>query len=86
VQLGAGGHLAAVTHDLEYLDAALYGEVVAITTWLTAVDEHGLERHTHLHRGDPHRPLLHARSRYEWRGGDGVRTLPAALRAALDAA
>jgi YbgC/YbaW family acyl-CoA thioester hydrolase len=84
-QLGAGGHLAAVSHDLEYLDAALYGEVIAITTWPIAVDARGIERHTHLHRGDARRPLLHARSRYEWRGDDGARALPPALRTALGA-
>jgi acyl-CoA thioester hydrolase len=86
VQLAAGGHLAPVTHDLEYLDAALYGEIVAITTWITAADEHGISRHTHLHRGDAQRPLLHASSRYEWLGDDGSRRVPTALRTALGAA
>lgn len=82
-QIAAGGRLSAVTHDLEYLDAALYGETIAITTWLTAVDAEVVERHTHLHRGDAHRPLLHARSRYQWIDGTGPTVLPSALREAL---
>jgi acyl-CoA thioester hydrolase len=82
-QLAAGGRLAATMHDLEYLDAALYGEVVEITTWVTAVDAHGLERHTHLHRGNAHRPLLHARSRYDWVGDEASPLMPAVLRTAL---
>ena len=42
--------------------------VTALTTDRPA-DE--VEHHAHLHRGDPHRPLLHARSRYRWTGVDG---------------
>ena len=82
-QIAAGGRLAVVSHDLEYLDAALYGETIAITTWLTAVDAEIVERHTHLHRGDAYRPLLHARSRYQWIDATGPTGLPAALRGAL---
>jgi acyl-CoA thioesterase FadM len=69
-QIEAGGRLRAVSHDLEYLDAALYGEKIAVTVWPTVVTEDQLELHTHLHRGDAHRPLLHARSRYHWTGVD----------------
>ena len=43
-----------------------------------------VERHTHLHRGDADRPLLHARSRYQWIERATTPTpMPAALRAAL---
>jgi len=84
-QIAAGGRLAAVRHDLEYLDAALYGETLAITTWLTAADANGVERHTLLHRGDPRRPLLQARSHYQWIAAAGPTALPAALREAFRA-
>lgn len=84
-QIAAGGRLAAVSHDLEYLDAALYGETLAITTWPTAVDGDGIERHTLLHRGDTGRPLLQARSRYRWIGDAGPAAMPPALHEAFRA-
>ncbi len=84
-QIAVGGRLAAVHHDLEYLDAALYGETIAITTWPIAIDGDGVERHTLLHRGDPHRPLLQARSRYRWIADSGPAALPSALYEALRA-
>jgi YbgC/YbaW family acyl-CoA thioester hydrolase len=85
-QIDAGGRLRAVAHDLEYLDAALPDETLSITTWPIAVDAEGVERHTHVHRGDRHRPLLHARSRYRWTSDDPASRFPAALEAALRAA
>lgn len=81
--LGLGGNFRAVAHDLEYLDAALYGETIAITTWATLVSADSVERHTHLHRGDATRPLLHARSRYQWEQAGELAAMPPALRAAL---
>jgi len=84
-QLAAGGRLRAVGHDLEYLDSALYGDRILLTTWATAVGERRVERHTHVHRGNATRPLLRASSRYEWWCGDEAATLPPALRAALGA-
>ncbi len=84
-QIAAGGRLAAIGHDLEYLDAALYGETIAIATWPTAVDANGIERHTLLHRGDARRPLLQARSRYQWMADAGPTALPPALREAFRA-
>ena len=84
-QIAAGGRLVAVRHDLEYLEAALYGETIAITSWPTAVDADSIERHTLLHRGDPRRPLLQARSCYQWMVDAGPTALPAALREAFRA-
>jgi YbgC/YbaW family acyl-CoA thioester hydrolase len=82
-QMQAGGRLRAVMHDLEYLDSALYGDRILLTTWTTAVADDGIERHTHVHRGDATHPLLHARSRYEWWSAGEPASLPTALRAAL---
>lgn len=82
-QMQAGGRLRAVTHDLEYLDSALYGDKISLTTWTTAVSDTFLERHTHVHRGDATHPLLHAVSRYAWWSGEQPAALPTALRAAL---
>ena len=84
-QIAIGGCFRPVSHDLEYLDAALYGERLDITTWPTKVTADGLERHTHLHRGDAGHPLLHARSRYQWVQAGVPATMPAALREALAA-
>ncbi|MCC6849689.1 MAG: hypothetical protein IT294_14390 [Deltaproteobacteria bacterium] len=84
VQTSAGGRLRAVSHDLEYLDAALYGETLAVTAWATHVTEDALEHHTHVHRGEPRRPLLQAHSRHRWIAADGA-PMPRALRAAFRA-
>ncbi len=85
-QAAAGGRLRAVHHDVEYLDAVLYGEHISVTTWPVRGTAEGIERHTHLHRGDPARPLLQARSRYVWIGQDGApAALPPDLRTTLDA-
>jgi acyl-CoA thioester hydrolase len=80
-QIRAGGRLRATSHDLEYLDAALYGETIAVTVWTVDETEHEIALHAHLHRGDPTRPLLHARSRYAWAGLDGTTSMPTAIRA-----
>jgi acyl-CoA thioester hydrolase len=85
VQIAAGGRLRAVRHDLEYLDSALYGDSIAITTWATAVTPTDVEYHVHLHRGDARRPLLQARSHYAWTSDAGASALPPALRDALAA-
>lgn len=82
-QIDAGGRLRPVSHDLEYLDAALYGETIGVTLWTIADTEDEIELHAHLHRGDPTRPLLHARSRYSWTGANGVMPMPVNLRAAF---
>ena len=80
-QIGAGGRLRAVHHDLEYLDAAVCGEQVSVTTWPTEIRSDSVSLHTHLHRGDPTRPLLHAHSRYRWAADGENAPLPDALRA-----
>lgn len=77
------GRFRAVRHDLEYLDAALYGDTIGVTIWPTEVTPTEVEYHVHLHRGDPERPLLHARSRYAWTTPDGVASMPDALQVAL---
>jgi acyl-CoA thioester hydrolase len=82
-QIAAGGRLRAISHDVEYLDAACYGERIEITTWPTTVTSDAVERHTHLHRGDPARPLLQARSRYQWVSSGIPTAMPEALREAL---
>ena len=83
-QMAAGGRLRAAHHDLEYLDAALDGEEIQITTWPLVATADSLDRHTHLHRGDPTRPLLQARSRYVWTVDAVPTAMPPPLRAALD--
>ncbi len=81
-QIAAGGRMRAVHHDLEYLDAALYGETIAVTTWTVAGTADTVEQQAHLHRGDAGRPLLQARSRYRWISVDGG-AMPDGLRAAF---
>ncbi len=83
MQSPSRGRFRAVRHDLEYLDAALYGETVAVTIWRTEVTEREVEYHVHLHRGDPRRPILQARSRYAWTSTDGSLAMPVKLRDAL---
>jgi acyl-CoA thioesterase FadM len=81
-QLAAGGRFRAREHDLEYLDAAMYGDEVTVRTWPRAVTDDTVERHALLARGD--RVLVRAISRYGWVDGDGTpAVMPAALRAAL---
>ena len=84
-QIAAGGRLRAVHHDLEYLDEARMGEHVSVTTWTTDVTPDELTLHTHLHRGDATRPLLHAHSRYRWTVDGEDAALPDALRAVFAA-
>lgn len=77
------GRFRAIRHDLEYLDAALHGETIAVTIWPMDITDGDAEYHVHLHRGDPRRPILQARSRYAWTTLDGPRPMPEKLRAAL---
>lgn len=83
-QIAAGGRFRAVEHDLEYLDAALYGETIGVSTWIADVDGGTVTQHTHLHRADSHRPILQARSRHRWITNVGA-PLPPSLRTALRA-
>lgn len=77
------GRFRAIHHDLEYLDAALYGETIGVTIWPTEVTDDAVEYHVHLHRGDARRPILHARSRYAWTTADGRVAMPERLRETL---
>jgi YbgC/YbaW family acyl-CoA thioester hydrolase len=83
MQSAARGRFRAVGHDLEYLDAALYGETIGVTVWPTEVTEHEVELHVHLHRGDARRPILQARSRYAWTTTNGPVAMPVTLRESL---
>ena len=84
-QLAAGGRFRAVTHDLEYLEAALYGEALSVVTWPDALTAETLDRRTWICRAAAPRPVLRAASRYAWVDAETgkVRTMPVALRAAL---
>lgn len=81
-QLAAGGRLRAVAHDLEYLDAAVYGDALTILGWPCAVGADTVDRYTIVLRGGAERPLLRAVSRYAWSDVGGAPCpLPAALHA-----
>jgi acyl-CoA thioester hydrolase len=80
-QLAAGGRFRPVGHDLEYLDAAMYGDEITVHTWPRAVTSAAVERHALLTLGG--RPLLRAISRYTWVAADGE---PAAIPTELSAA
>ena len=87
-QLAAGGRFRAVAHDLEYLDAALYGEEIDVLTWPLAVADDGIERSTLLVRrvrDRPERSLVRIVSRYTWvSAADGLASpMPTELRRAL---
>jgi acyl-CoA thioester hydrolase len=83
-QIEHGGHLRPTAHDLEYLEAAVYGELLTILTWPVAVTSDGIERCTVVSGRTPVRPLLHAFSAYTWVAESGVSMpLPASLRIAL---
>lgn len=79
-QSAARGRFRPVRHDLEYLDAALYGEAIEVTIWPVEVTDCEIEFHVHLHRGDARRPILQARSRYAWTTADGPVAMPVVLR------
>lgn len=78
-QIAAGGRLRAVTHDVEYLDGAVYADEIAIVTWAGEAPDGTIERRSLLARGG--RPLVRAVSGYAWadvRTGE-TRSMPAAL-------
>ena len=82
IQLTSGGRFRVLEHDLEYLDAAVYGDEVTVYTWPRAVTFDEVERHALLARGD--RVLVRALSRDRWVDGGGApAAMPVALHAAL---
>jgi acyl-CoA thioester hydrolase len=86
-QLAAAGRLRAVAHDLEYLDAAVYGDELLILTWPRVITADGVERETLLLRDGGERALLRAVSRYAWVDASGAPcSVPASVAAALRAA
>jgi acyl-CoA thioester hydrolase len=80
-----GGRFRAVAHDLEYLDAALYDDALAIVTWTGAITSDAVTRHTLVVRDDTPRPLLRAVSRFAWcdLASGAATAMPALLYAAL---
>ncbi len=83
--LAAGGRFRPVAHDLEYLDAAFYDERLSIATWPLEVSPTALALGTAITCEPDGRPILRARSRYDWvdaHHGDPI-VIPAALRRAL---
>jgi acyl-CoA thioester hydrolase len=82
-QSSARGRFRVVRHDLEYLDAALYGETIGVTIWPVEITNCEIELHVHLHRDGPRRPILQARSRYAWTSTEGRVAMPVRLREAL---
>jgi len=65
-QVAAGGRFRVIAHDLEYLDAALYGDLLSLVTWPLEVSADRVERYTLLLRPGSRRPLVRAASTYEW--------------------
>jgi YbgC/YbaW family acyl-CoA thioester hydrolase len=83
-QLAAGGRFRPVAHDIEYRDAALYGDTIDVVTWPVVVRAHEVERQTILRRHASADVLVRVASRYAWTTLAGDETaLPAALRDAL---
>jgi YbgC/YbaW family acyl-CoA thioester hydrolase len=86
-QLADGGRLRPVAHDIEYRDAALYGDVIDVVTWPVAVGERAVERQTILRRRASVDVLVRVASRYAWTTiDDDEVAMPAALRDGLAAA
>jgi acyl-CoA thioester hydrolase len=79
---GAAPCLASA--DVEYLEGALYGERLELTTWFAPADA-ALDAHHLIGRAAGERPLVRATTRWRWaEPRSGVSTLmPDALRAAL---
>jgi YbgC/YbaW family acyl-CoA thioester hydrolase len=59
--------------DIEYLDGAVWGDGLWVTTWM-APAERGFEVVQHLGRAEPDEVLVRARTRWQWhaRGGEVV--------------
>jgi len=75
----AGARPRLATHDLEYFDAAQYGDELGTGVWVSATDAEGFTTECELTRAGAR--SLHARSTWRW-PTDG---LPPALRDAVDA-
>ncbi|HZP41828.1 MAG TPA: thioesterase family protein [Candidatus Binatia bacterium] len=75
--LEAGGVPTLVRADVEYLDAALYGDTLALATWFTAADD-AVEAHQEIARERDARLLVRAATRWRWLG-----PVPAEALAAL---
>ncbi len=78
-----GGVPTVAMVDIEYLEAARYGERVDAVTWFGG-DDRALDVHQQLVRADDGRALVRVNATWRWRreGGDDV-AVPAALLAAL---
>jgi acyl-CoA thioester hydrolase len=70
-RLGAAGLAPFVSAcDIEYLDGAVWGDALSVTTWM-APAERGFEVVQHLDRADAGDVLVRARTRWEWHAGGG---------------
>jgi YbgC/YbaW family acyl-CoA thioester hydrolase len=79
----AHGSLPAVVGgDIEYLDAARYGDALETATWFAAAAG-GVDVHQTIARAGESRPLVQATTRWQWSAGTGTAATPAALLAAL---
>jgi len=74
-----GPRLRLRRHDIEYFEAALYGDQITGSVWVTEILPGGF-RCEHALRREGHR-LLHARSEWHWLG----EALPESLRRAAGA-
>ncbi len=72
-------HLRATGHDLEYFDAARYGDALRVAVWVSALHDDGMVSECQLE--GPRGRSLHARSRWRW----SADRLPAELYAAASA-
>jgi acyl-CoA thioester hydrolase len=72
----SAAHLRATGHDLEYFDAAQYGDEVRASVWVSALWNDGFTSDCHLE--GPRGRCLYARSTWRWSDG----RLPPALHTA----
>jgi acyl-CoA thioester hydrolase len=82
--VASGGVPELAGGDLEYLEAARYGDRLEIATWFTTA-RCTLEAHQLIGRADEPRPLVRATTRWRWTrpGTDAQGDVPEELLAAL---
>ena len=81
----ASGHVPALVRgDLEYLEAARYGDRVEIATWFAPAAD-GLEAHQVIGRRGGDRPLVRAATAWRWidPAGESRNEFPAPVLAAI---
>ena len=81
--LETGGVPLLAGADVEYLEPAVYGDVLAIATWFTPA-RGALDAHQSIVRAGGERPLVQATTRWRWTADDRAELdLPHGLLAAL---